>query len=187
MGQYVYDLPVSSEISVKGGKGIWGMPKHQANLDFQIGPQTVSSQYDLDGELAMRVTIRKPRWTGIPLRMGSTNFCEFRGMLFKSSLYFHGQIGVSVISHKGAELLIGDHPRLAPLKELGAGSRPFATCFFPASAGILDDHCESWFLSFDDPPRAPLRGSQQRGRPRPFRDLAGASDGRRPASDYRSR
>ena len=33
-GQYVYDLPVSTEISVKGGKGIWGMPKHQANLDF---------------------------------------------------------------------------------------------------------------------------------------------------------
>jgi hypothetical protein len=27
-GQYVYDLPVSTEISVKGGKGIWGMPKH---------------------------------------------------------------------------------------------------------------------------------------------------------------
>jgi hypothetical protein len=28
LGQYVYDLPVSTEISVKGGKGIWGMPKH---------------------------------------------------------------------------------------------------------------------------------------------------------------
>lgn len=27
-GQFVYDLPVSTEISVKGGKGIWGMPKH---------------------------------------------------------------------------------------------------------------------------------------------------------------
>src|SRR5690625_1786896 len=25
-GQYVIDLPVSTEISVKGGKGIWGMP-----------------------------------------------------------------------------------------------------------------------------------------------------------------
>ena len=35
-GQYVFDLPVCSEISVKGGKGIWGMPKHQANLDFII-------------------------------------------------------------------------------------------------------------------------------------------------------
>ena len=34
-GQYVWDLPVSSLVSVKGGKGIWGMPKHQANLDFR--------------------------------------------------------------------------------------------------------------------------------------------------------
>ena len=33
-GQYVADLPVSTEISVKGGKGIWGMPKHQAGLAF---------------------------------------------------------------------------------------------------------------------------------------------------------
>ena len=36
-GQYVYDLPVSTEISVKGGKGIWGMPKHRASLDFSDG------------------------------------------------------------------------------------------------------------------------------------------------------
>ena len=36
-GQFVYDLPVSTEISVKGGKGIWGMPKHHANLNFIIG------------------------------------------------------------------------------------------------------------------------------------------------------
>ena len=34
VGQWVVDLPVSTEISVKGGKGIWGMPKHQANLAF---------------------------------------------------------------------------------------------------------------------------------------------------------
>jgi hypothetical protein len=158
LGQYVFDLPVSSEISVKGGKGIWGMPKHQANLDFQIGPGTVSSQYDLDGELAMRITIRRPSWTGIPLRMGSSNFCEFRGMLFKSSIYFHGEIGLSLLSQRGANLLIGRHPRVAPLKKLGVSSRPLATCFFPASAGVLDDHYEGWFLSFADPPANPFEG-----------------------------
>jgi hypothetical protein len=152
MGQFVYDLPVSTEISVKGGKGIWGMPKHQANLDFQIGPKTVSSQYDLDGELAMRITIRKPRWTGLPLRMGSSNFCAFRGMLWKSSLYFHGQIGASVLSKGAAELLIGDHPRTAPLKQLDIGAHPLLTAYFPASAGILDDHLEGWFLANDEPP-----------------------------------
>jgi hypothetical protein len=158
MGQYVFDLPVSTEISVKGGKGIWGMPKHQANLDFQIGAHTVSSQYDLDGQLAMRVTIRKPRWTGLPLRMGSANFCQFRGMLFKSSIYFHGQIGLSLRSRRAAELIIGDHPRMTPLRTLGVGPRPVFAAYFPASAGILDDHVESWFLDFDEPPAQPPEG-----------------------------
>jgi hypothetical protein len=157
-GQYVYDLPVSTEISVKGGKGIWGMPKHQANLDFQIGSRTVSSQYDLDGQLAMRITIRKPRWTGIPLRMGGTNFCQFRGMLFKSSIYFHGRIGGSLFARDAAQLIIGNHPRTAPLKQLDISDRPLLTAYFPASAGILDDHFEGWFLAFDDPPAHPPEG-----------------------------
>jgi hypothetical protein len=158
MGQFVFDLPVSTEISVKGGKGIWGMPKHRANLDFQIGTSTISSQYDLDDQLAMRITIRKPRWTGLPVRMGSVNFCQFRGMLLKSSIYFHGQIGASVLSAGAAELLIGDHPRLAPLKTLDIGTRPLLTAYFPASAGILDDHFEGWFLAFDEPPSNPPEG-----------------------------
>src|SRR5918994_2104243 len=36
LGGYVYDMPVSTEISEKGGKGIWGTPKVQANLDFHV-------------------------------------------------------------------------------------------------------------------------------------------------------
>jgi hypothetical protein len=51
---------------VKGGKGIWGMPKHRANLDFRVDDRTVSSQYDLDGELAMRITIPRPRHAWLP-------------------------------------------------------------------------------------------------------------------------
>jgi Acetoacetate decarboxylase (ADC) len=158
LGQYVYDLPVSSEISVKGGKGIWGMPKHQANLDFRIDATTVSSQYDLDGQLAMRITIDRPGWTGLPVRMGGVNFCQFRGMLFKSSIYFQGDIGLSVWRKGGAELLIGDSPRTAPLKDLDINPRPLVTAFFPSSAGILDDHYEGWFLGFDDPPATPPEG-----------------------------
>jgi hypothetical protein len=160
MGQYVYDLPVSSRISVKGGKGIWGMPKHQASLDFQIGDRTVSSQYDLDGELAMRVTMRKPRWTAIPLRMGAVNFCAFRGLLWKSTIYFHGQVGVSLMSRRGAELIIGDHPRVAPLKELDIKPRSLFTLYFPSSAGVLDDHFEGWFLGYDRPPPEPPEGME---------------------------
>jgi hypothetical protein len=152
VGQYVYDLPVSTEISVKGGKGIWGMPKHRASLDFQIGARTVSSQYDLDGQLAMRITIRKPRWTGLPLRMGSANFCQFRGMLFKSSVYFHGRIGATLWSKGAGELLIGDHPRMEPLQKLDVSPDPLFTAYFPASGGVLDDHVESWFLASDEAP-----------------------------------
>jgi Acetoacetate decarboxylase (ADC) len=158
MGQYVYDLPVSTEISVKGGKGIWGMPKHQASLDFQINRSTVSSQYDLDGQLAMRITIRKPAWTGLPVRLSSSNFCQFRGILFKSSIYFHGQIGTSLLAKGAADLQLGDHPRMAPLKDLDIGGRPLMTAYFPASAGVLDDHFEGWFLAFDDPPTAAPEG-----------------------------
>ena len=96
VGQFVFDLPVSSEISVKGGKGIWGMPKHQANLDFVITDDYVSSQYDLDGRLAMRITIDRPKRTPIrpPMHIGAANYCQFRGMLMKSYIYFRGKVGV---------------------------------------------------------------------------------------------
>jgi acetoacetate decarboxylase len=158
MGQYVFDLPVSTEVSVKGGKGIWGMPKHQANLDFQIDRKTVSSQYDLDGQLGMRITIDRPRSAWLPVQMAAANYCQFRGMLNKSYIYFRGNIGFSLLRKGSAELVIGDHPRVAPLRDLEVGTRPVLTAFFPSSAGILDDHCESWFLSFDQPPTVAPEG-----------------------------
>jgi hypothetical protein len=160
IGQYVYDLPVSTEISVKGGKGIWGMPKHQANLDFRIDPRAVSSQYDLDGQLAMRITIRRPRWTKLHISMSAANFCQFRGMLMKSTIYFHGHIGVNLLPAAAAELIIGDSPRTAPLGALGISRRPLFTAFFPSSAGTLDDHYEGWFLSSEKPPSTEPEGME---------------------------
>ena len=151
-GQFVFDLPVSTEISVKGGKGIWGMPKHQANLDFVISKRTVSSQYDLDGQLAMRIEIDKPRFTGLPVSAAAVNYCAFRGMLMKSYVYFRGKAGFNIPFTRSARLVIGDHPRLAPLKELGLSERPFATAWFPDTAGTLDDHFEGWFLTHPRPP-----------------------------------
>ena len=148
-GQYVLDLPVSSEISVKGGKGIWGMPKHQANLDFVITEETVSSQYDLDGQLAMRITIDRPRRTPIkpPVHIGAANFCQFRGMLMKSYIYFRGKMGFSFLNKNAATLILGDHPRMAPLKTLNISKNALFTAFFPSSNGLLDDYFESWFIS----------------------------------------
>ena len=148
-GQYVLDLPVSSEISVKGGKGIWGMPKHQANLDFVITEETVSSQYDLDGQLAMRITIDRPRRTPIkpPVHIGAANFCQFRGMLMKSYIYFRGKMGFSFLNKNAATIILGDHPRMAPLKTLNISKNALFTAFFPSSNGLLDDYFESWFIS----------------------------------------
>lgn len=152
MGQFVHDLPVSTEISVKGGKGIWGMPKHQASLDFQVGERTVSSQYDLDGRLALRIEIDRPRSTWIPLRSGATNYSYFRGMVVKSDIYFRGSGGIILFKKGSARLCLGDHPRTDVLKSLDIDPDPLYVAFFPRLVGRLDDHVESWFSAFDQPP-----------------------------------
>jgi hypothetical protein len=151
-GQYVYDLPVSTEISVKGGKGSWGMPKHQASLDFVVTDRTVSSQYDLDGQLAMRIEVDKPRFAQFPMATAAVNYCAFRGMLMKSYIYFRGRGGVNLPFTRSARLVIGDHPRLAALKELDIRERPLIAGWLPNTAGVLDDHFECWFLSHSQPP-----------------------------------
>lgn len=147
LGQYVVDLPVSTEVSVKGGKGIWGMPKHLANLDFRIQDGTVSSRYDEGGKQAVRIEIARPKHAWLPLRAGSANYCAFRGMLMKSFIYFKGKFGFRLGRHAQARLTLGDHPRVQPLKDLGISERAFFTGFFPESSGVLDDHFEAWFLS----------------------------------------
>jgi hypothetical protein len=152
IGQYVYDLPVSTEISVKGGKGIWGMPKHQANLNYIIGENKVSSQYDLDGQLAMKIEIDRPKNNWLPMKTTAANYCSFRGMLFKSCIYFSGKMGVSICKKGSATLTLGTHPRVQALKSLDINPNPFCTMFIPEATGTLDDYFENWFETFDQPP-----------------------------------
>ena len=147
LGQYVFDLPVNTEVSVKGGKGIWGMPKHLANLDFIIQDGTVSSRYDEGGKQAVRIEIDRPRKAWLPLRAAAANYCAFRGMLMKSYIYFRGKLGFRLGRRAKARLFIGDHPRVQPLKDLGISDRALFTGFFPQTHGVLDDHYEAWFLS----------------------------------------
>ena len=155
VGQYVVDLPVSTEVSVKGGKGIWGMPKHQAPLDFVIGDEWVSSQYDLDGQLVLRVDVRKPRSSWLKLSLGAANYCAFRGMLMKSYIYFGARAGFHLFNKKAARLTFGDHPRIAPIKALDVQPEPIFAAFLPNSAGVLDDYFECWFLTHETAPEAP--------------------------------
>lgn len=150
-GQFVVDLPVSSEISVKGGKGIWGMPKHQGNLDFKITDTLVSSQYEVDGHLGAYVEIERPRATRLPLRIGAVNYCAFRGMLMKSSIYFEGKADVALGKKAKARLVLGDAPQVKGLKELNIEEKPIFTAFLADTHGVLDDHFEAWFLTSSDP------------------------------------
>jgi Acetoacetate decarboxylase (ADC) len=147
-GQYVWDLPVSTLVSVKGGKGIWGMPKHQANLDFRVSDGQMSSQYDLDGELCTRITVDRPGGIKVPLRnLSATNYCQFRGMLMKSRICFSDRVEFAVGKAARAEFLVGEHPRTAPLRALDIKPAPLFVACLPHSHGILDDHCEGWFLT----------------------------------------
>ncbi|GGL75671.1 acetoacetate decarboxylase family protein [Glutamicibacter protophormiae] len=156
LGQYVVDLPVSTEISVKGGKGIWGMPKHQASLDFKVTDQTVSSAYELDGVKGALVEIDRPAPTALPIKVGAVNYCSFRGMLYKSSIYFQGTADVSIGRQAKARLEFGDLPQVAGLAGLDFDPQPVFTLYIPDSHGVLDDHYEAWFQYGRD--RAPYGG-----------------------------
>ena len=149
-GQFVVNLPVSSEISVKGGKGIWGMPKEQGSLDYRITEESVSSQYDIDGQLGVRITIPRPKSAWLRMSVGTSNYCAFRGMIWKSTIYFDSKAGFQLFP-KGAELRIGDHPKVRALKTLGIEPDPIAIAFIPQAEGLLDDHLEAWFYSERQP------------------------------------
>jgi hypothetical protein len=157
-GQWVYDLPVSTEISVKGGKGIWGMPKHQANLNYVEGERAISSQYDLDGQLGVYIEVRRPGSVWLPVSTAGVNYCAFRGLLMKSTIYFSGRAGFSLFRKGAAQLVIGDVPRVQALKTIGLEPDPIATLYLPEVTGVLDDHFESWFLGFREPPTQPPEG-----------------------------
>ncbi len=155
-GQYVFDLPVSTEISTKGGKGIWGMPKHQANLDFVIGTQWVSSQYDLDGQMVSRFDVRRPKSSWLPINTGATNYCVFRDMMMKSVIYFNGKAGVHVLRPGSARLLLGTHPRADVIRALAVDPNPIFAAYIPEVLGLLDDDFECWFVTFEEEPAAPI-------------------------------
>lgn len=149
-GQYILDLPVSSEVSVKGGKGIWGMPKHKANLDFKVSDTKVTSQYEKDGQFAFRIEIDRPKSASLKLKIGATNYCRFRNMLMASYIYFDTKAGVNLFGKAKGNLFIGDHPNVSFLRDIDINPDPFFTVFMPKANGILDDHFDCWFMTYDD-------------------------------------
>ncbi|MCS4436923.1 acetoacetate decarboxylase family protein [Aquiflexum gelatinilyticum] len=150
-GQYILDLPVSSEVSVKGGKGIWGMPKHKANLDFKVTEDRVTSQYEKDGQFAFRIEIERPKSASLKLKVGATNYCRFRNMLMASYIYFDTKAGVNLFGKAKGKLFIGDHPNVSFLRDIDINPDPYFTLFMPKANGILDDHFDCWFMTYDEP------------------------------------
>ncbi|MCR9015690.1 acetoacetate decarboxylase family protein [Aquiflexum gelatinilyticum] len=150
-GQYILDLPVSSEVSVKGGKGIWGMPKHKANLDFKVTEDRVTSQYEKDGQFAFRIEIDRPKSASLKLKIGATNYCRFRNMLMASYIYFDTKAGVNLFGKAKGKLFIGDHPNVSFLRDIDINPDPYFTLFMPKANGILDDHFDCWFMTYDEP------------------------------------
>lgn len=148
-GQYVVDLPVSTEVSVKGGKGIWGMPKHIGKLNFRITEEKVTSQYDLGDELVNYVEIERPGKFSIPIRANASNYCSFRGMLMKSDVFVKGSANMAFGKKAKAKFVIGNHPRAQYLRELEIEEQPLFTAYIPDAVGTLDDHLECWFLKHD--------------------------------------
>jgi len=153
LGQFVVDLPVSTEVSVKGGKGIWGMPKHQANLDFVVTDSTVSALYEKDGKLGCYIEIERPAAPplALPLKLAASNYCVFRNMLWKSDIYFEAIGDIALGAQAKARLILGDVPGVEPLKELQVETKPVFTAWLPQAYGILDDHYEAWFLTAPTP------------------------------------
>ncbi|MDH5732080.1 MAG: hypothetical protein OEZ58_24105, partial [Gammaproteobacteria bacterium] len=118
-------------------------------LNFLINEDTVSAQYDLDGELAVKVVIPKPKRYWVPINIGAINYCGFRGMLMASFIYFKTKLGFTLgrRNKKQAKLIVGNHPRVQWLKQIDVADAPFVTAFLPTFEGNLDDHFECWFIS----------------------------------------
>lgn len=156
VGQFVIDLPVSSEVSVKGGRGIWGMPKHQANIDFKTGKKWISSQYDLDGKMVSRFDVKMPSKIWFPLNMGAANYCKFRGMIMRSFIYFKGKTGMHFMKPNSARFVLGDHPRSIEMSKLEHNPTPMFSAYIPSVNGVLDDYFDCWFITSKNKPEEPF-------------------------------
>ena len=106
----------------------------------------------------MKIEIERPKSAWLSMSTAAANYSAFRGLLVKSSIYFSGKMGFSLLKKGSATLTIGSLPRLQPLKALDISPDPFCTVFIPEATGTLDDYFESWFLSFDKAPTRPPEG-----------------------------
>jgi hypothetical protein len=173
-GQYVYDLPVSTEISVKGGKGIWGMPKHQAYLEFEVEPRRAASRYWLDEQVEVEVEVRRPRFGGLPFASTGVNYSAFRGMLFRSWIHFRARAAPTCpsLARRGlrSEIILAS-PRSRSSGSVTGRCLPLS-CPRSEAPSTTTSRVGS-FPTISDPLAS--RGSRVGGRPRPLAGVASAA------------
>jgi hypothetical protein len=73
-------------------------------------------------------------------------------MLMKSSVFFSDHAEIAAGKFANATLMLGAHPRMAPLRGLKRSESPIFVACLPHSHGVLDDHFEGWFLTSPEPP-----------------------------------
>lgn len=79
-------------------------------------------------------------------------------MLVKSYIYFKGKAGLTLFKKGSAKLHFGNHPDAEVLKGLKIEDKPIFTAYMPKTTGVLDDHFESWFLSYPELPEQNAEG-----------------------------
>ena len=158
------------------------MPKHQANLDFVVS--SGSSRASTTSTASSRCGSRSIG-PGSPASRSpppAVNYCAFRGLLMKSSVYFRGRAGINLPFARSARLLIGDHPRVAALKRLKIGARPILSAWFPRDPRRPRRSLRGLVPLPRGASRAPSRGPRERRRPGAGQGLASASGARDHAS-----
>ena len=122
----------------------------------------------------------------MPLSMAGVNYCAFRGMLNRSLVYFKASMVPNLPCSGSAKLHIGDQDEMARFRDLSISDRCLFSAYLPRLTGVLDDHCESWFLSYASPPTSAPEGLEsvvnlglsQEWPPPPTDVPSRASDGR---------
>jgi hypothetical protein len=105
--------------------------------------------------MVTRLDVKRPARIWLPFQTGAANYCMFRGMIYRSFIYFRGKLGFS-LARGSARFVLGDHPRADALRALGIGADPVAALYIPSVKGLLDDYFDCWFVTVPTLPKEAL-------------------------------
>ncbi|HEX6492709.1 MAG TPA: acetoacetate decarboxylase family protein [Candidatus Dormibacteraeota bacterium] len=137
-GYYVLQLPVTTALSVRVGRGVWGFPKFLADIEFERVPGYQRVRLARGGSTIL--TLRVPQ-LGVPVRdLRPWVFYTVLGTeLLKVSMDCRCVYQV-LPAGPGARLELGDHDGIAhQLRGLGMSEQPLFTMNYLYFAGRIPD------------------------------------------------